>query len=87
MKIEIKHDKKYHLGGLYIIHNPYSSGPNKLYMLVQTTPNECCLIDLEVGNRFVDPIKVHSTRKITESEFSSMVSNNSVTYMGRIAVE
>jgi hypothetical protein len=42
-------------------------------MIVQVEPLMCCVIDLTVGNRYDQPIKVGDVNAITEAEFSRMI--------------
>lgn len=42
------------------------------YILSQVDVAKCVLVSLRDGNRFSDPVKVDSVRKITASEFESI---------------
>lgn len=40
------------------------------YILCRVTENQVCLISLDYGNRWVDPVEVVDSRLLTEEEFS-----------------
>lgn len=44
----------------------------KRYLIAQVQPHQCCIISLDNGNRYVDPIPVKNINKITLSELASM---------------
>ena len=44
----------------------YPSG--KTFLLAQVEANRVCLIDIEIGNRYKDPIEVENVYKITKEE-------------------
>lgn len=46
------------------------------YIIAQVRPSEVCLIKLEDGNRFSNPIEVNHPYKITEEEFNLMGGND-----------
>ena len=60
----------YHIGQRFIVH--YLDGSDHENLLVQISPNMCCLVDLKNGNRVLDPILVENARKITWEELSEM---------------
>ena len=42
------------------------------YILAQPLPNQACLISLNDGNRWRDPIKVKKVKTITAQEFQAI---------------
>ena len=42
------------------------------FILAMATPDECCLLSLTSGNRYVNPIKVGNCYRITREEFLKM---------------
>lgn len=54
---------------------PYSVGQRftideggEKYILAQIAPNVCCLVNLESGNRYSEPVKVEDSQNISEVE-------------------
>ena len=49
---------------------------NSDFLLAQVQTFKVCLICLETGNRFKDPVSVCDPRRITEEEFEKIVDGN-----------
>jgi hypothetical protein len=47
----------------------YTRGGDKKYLLAQVGYRKVCMIDLEAGNHYLDPVKVSEVNAITAQEF------------------
>ena len=60
----------------------YSSG--KTFFLAQVEANRVCLIDIERGNRYKDPIEVENVYKITKEEMKKTIGKLSLEDLERV---
>lgn len=67
---EIVKEKTYKIGQRFKKNKRYK------YILAQTQPDKICLICLETGNRWNNPIKVNDSQKITAVEFKKIIGGN-----------
>jgi len=50
-----------------------------IYILAQVDYSKCCLIGIETGNRFLDPVKVKDPMAISRKEFDKITGGNCFT--------
>jgi len=50
----------------------YAGEIEDCFILAQVSRDEVCLIGLESGNRWFEPVKVNSSKKITQEEFNGI---------------
>jgi hypothetical protein len=64
-----KEEKTYKIGDKFL-------GFFGTYLLTQVSPYKVCLIDIERGNRYKDPIKVENVYKITKEEMKRIAGDS-----------
>jgi hypothetical protein len=52
----------------------YAGEIEDCFILAQVSCAKVCLISLKSGNRWIEPVKVNSLRKITQEEFDGITS-------------